>query len=73
MEDVNQRTQNQAAYLEINGNLKRNDKSNILTISGNSDVEFVAVSESDESEFSEDGDSDIIRFLKWFGQNIQQY
>ena len=59
---MEQRTQNQAAYLEINGNLKNNDKSKIFTIGGNSDAELVANSESDESEFSDDGDCDIIRF-----------
>jgi hypothetical protein len=55
-----QRSQNQAPYLEINGNLKKFDKSNIFTIGGNSDVGLVASSESDESEFADDGDSDII-------------
>lgn len=55
-----QRNQNQAPYLEINGNMKKFDKSNIFTIGGNSQVELVASSESGESEFEDDGDSDII-------------
>lgn len=65
MEDVKndvqaQRSQNQAAFLEINGNLKKFDKSNIFTIGGNSDAGLRANSESDDSEFADDGDSDII-------------
>lgn len=65
MEDVNQaqRTQNQVAYLEMNGNSKKFDKTNIFTIGGNSSAELTANSESDESEFSDDGDSDAISKL----------
>lgn len=55
-----QRNQNQAPYLEINGNIKKFDKTNIFAIGGNSQAELVANSESDESEFNDDGDSDII-------------
>lgn len=56
-----QRNQNQAPYLEINGNIKKFDKTNIFTIGGNSQVELVGgSSESGESEFDDDGDSDII-------------
>lgn len=71
MEDVNnevsqvQRNQTQAYItngLQINGNLKKFDKSSIFTIGGNSQVELVrANSESSESdEVEEDDNSDII-------------
>lgn len=45
--------------LEINGNMKKFDKSSIFVIGGNSQVELVANSESGESDEGE-GDSDII-------------
>lgn len=59
-----QRNQNQAyltSALEIGANNNKFDKNAIFTIGGNSRVDLVANSESDESEDGdEDGDSDII-------------
>ena len=71
MEDANhnevsqvQRNQTQAYLtdgLEIGGNKKKFDKTNIFAIGGNSQIELVAGSESGESDDSDsDGDSDII-------------
>jgi hypothetical protein len=46
---------------EINGNIKKFDKSSIYTIGGNSQIELVAGSESgSESDEVDDNDSDII-------------
>lgn len=54
--EVSQVLRNQ---MEINGNNKKFDKTNIF-VGRNSQVELVANSESGESEFDDDGDSDII-------------
>lgn len=68
MEDANrevsqvQRNQSQAylaSGLEINGNMKKFDKTSIFAIGGNSQVELVGRSESDDGE-EDDGDNDII-------------